>query len=78
MSPAFIRQLEIEMQRQALISLLVLLVLFALGTWITYLVLRAAIRDGIRESGLVQTWRTTAAASRQQQPTDLPDMRAER
>jgi len=39
--------------------------------------LQTAIRDGIRESGLVQTWRTTVAATRPN-TTTLPDMHAER
>lgn len=46
-----------------------------IGMWITYLVIKAAIRDGIKESGLVD-------AIRRQRPIEtggaLPRMRAER
>jgi hypothetical protein len=79
MSNAYIRALEAEMNRQALFSLIVLIVVFAITMWVLYLVMRAAIRDGIRESGLVQTWRTTAAAIPQREASDtLPDMYADR
>ena len=71
-----------ELQRQALISLLVLIVLFAVTMWVLYLVIKAAIRDGIRESGLVEMRRSSrvpiqAAVIPETGPA-MPDMRAER
>lgn len=83
MNQAWLRALEIELQRQALISLLILIVLFAMAMWVLYLVLKAAIRDGIRESGLLEARRSNrvpavhvAAGSETIPP--MPDMRAER
>ncbi|MGE3348561.1 MAG: hypothetical protein AB7I35_14125 [Ramlibacter sp.] len=82
MNQAWLRALEIELQRQALISLLVLIVLFAVTMWVLYVVIKAAIRDGIRESGLLEMRRTgrpsiQAAVVPESVPT-MPDMRAER
>jgi hypothetical protein len=48
-----IRQIELEMQRQAIASLLVLAILFALAMWVAFHVIRVAVREGIKESGLV-------------------------
>jgi hypothetical protein len=82
MNQAWLRTLEMELQRQALISLLVLIVLFAVTMWVLYLVIKAAIRDGIRESGLLEMRRSSrppiqAAVVPETVPT-MPDMRAER
>jgi hypothetical protein len=48
------QQLELEMQRQAIVSLLILAALFAVTMWSLYHVIKAAIREGIRESALVR------------------------
>jgi len=83
MNQVWIRALETELQRQALISLLVLIVLFAVTMWVLYLVIKAAIRDGIRESGLLETRRSARvppirAAAEAETVPQMPDMRAER
>ena len=83
MNPAWIRAMEIELQRQAVISLIVFIVLFAIATWVLYFVIKSAIRDGIRESGLLDRTRTTwtAAVHAANSPDTIPhmhDMRAER
>jgi len=82
MNQAWVRALEIELQRQALISLLVLIVVFAATMWVLYLVIKAAIRDGIRESGLLEARRSSRpaihAASVPETVPTMPDMRAER
>lgn len=70
--------LQAEMQRQALFELGVLLIVLAIACWITYAILKAAIRDGIRESGLVDTWATAVRRSNAEETKNLPDMRAER
>lgn len=49
-------QVEQEMQRQAILALVILAVLVALMFWLLYITIKAAIRDGIKESGLVPTW----------------------
>lgn len=58
MNQSWVRAMEIEMQRQALISLLVLIVFFAVFMWVLYIVIKAAIPDGIREVGLLQMRRS--------------------
>lgn len=83
MNQAWVRAMEIELQRQALISLVVLALLFAISMWILYLVIKAAIRDGIRESGLVDvrrsSWRRAVEnASHPDTVSQMPDMRADR
>jgi hypothetical protein len=83
MNEAWIKTLEIEWQRQALISLLVLLVFLALCMWALYHVIKAAIRDGIRESGLLDvrraSWREVADAARVSDTVPhMPDMLADR
>ena len=83
MNQSWTRAFEIELQRQALISLLVLLVFLAIGMWALYAVIKAAIRDGIRESGLLEvrhpTWRAAVdAAHGPDTVPHMPDMRAER
>lgn len=61
---AITRQLEMEMQRQAIASLVVLAVFLAVMFWLLYIVVKAAIRDGIKESGLVPTWAETVKRSK--------------
>lgn len=83
MDQTWVKAFEIELQRQALVSLLVLLIFFAVGMWALYHVIKAAIRDGIRESGLLevrqQTWRAAVnASSGPDTIPHMPDMRAER
>jgi hypothetical protein len=77
MPQSVIQQLEVEMQRQAIVSLLILALLFAFVMWVSYHVIRAAIRDGIKESGLVQrrpAWQDTV---RKAGADHLPEMRAD-
>jgi hypothetical protein len=79
MSQTLIRQLEMEAQRQALFTLGVMALLFIITMAALYYVIRAAIRDGIRDSGLVQTWQRTVIAAKQHTGDTLPpDMRADR
>lgn len=83
MNETWVRVLEIELQRQAIVSLLVLLIVFCVGMWALYQVIKAAIRDGIRESGLLevrhQTWRAAVnASSGPDTIPHMPEMRAER
>lgn len=50
-----------------------------IGLWVTYLVIKAAIRDGIKESGLVETWTRTVERERKTpHNSGLPDFGAER
>jgi hypothetical protein len=82
MNEAWIRAMQIELQREALISLIVLVVLFAVFMFALYHVIKAAIRDGIQESGLVNVppsaW--TRAVQRADDLQTVPQMpeRAER
>jgi hypothetical protein len=68
---------EIEMTRLTLAYAVWEAIAFAIAMAVLYYVVKCAIRDGIQESGLVQTWRTTSAAARSGKQ-ELPDMRAER
>lgn len=46
------RQLEIEMARAALFELAVGIIILIVLFWASYYVIKAGVRDGIRESGL--------------------------
>lgn len=71
---------EIELQRLTIQLALWELITFLAGMLVLYFVIRYAIRDGIRESGLLDA----VTRRREDRPTwtnttkDLPDMRAER
>ncbi len=69
---------EIAMTRAMLFELAVLLIVLILTIWISYLVLKNAIRDGINESKLGDRWRQTVERTTANNQGDLPDMRAER
>jgi hypothetical protein len=47
------------------------------SAWLLYLLIKAAVREGIKESGLIQTWATTANKERNARANDLPDMKAD-
>lgn len=73
------RALEIELTKAAAWAVFAEALAFAIGMLILYFVLKAAIRDGINESKMADTWRrhvNTARASEGVQ--DLPPMRADR
>lgn len=83
MNQAWLDAMQLEIQRQALVALLLTLICFAMGMWVFYLVAKAAIRDGIRESGLVASQRSAwtdavRAASGSDTVPGIPEMRAER
>lgn len=71
-----LKAFELEMTRLAIFSGAVELIAFMLAMWCLYVVIKSAIRDGIKESGLVRNWATTAQIKRDK--TDLPDMKADR
>lgn len=64
---ALSRQVQIEAQREALLLLIILVVFIAIMFWLSYIVIKAAIRDGIKESGLVPTWAETVRKSKEQE-----------
>ncbi|KQT10990.1 hypothetical protein [Ramlibacter sp. Leaf400] len=67
-----IRAFEIEMIRLVLWYGAVSLIGFIVTMWCLYHVIRAAIRDGIRESGLVGTWTSVVARTRRESADTLP------
>lgn len=73
---------EMQMQRLVLLEIAVGIIAILITAWISYVVLKAAIRDGIKESGLVDSWERTVAKEREKnldtRPAGLPDIRAER
>ena len=71
-----VKALEMAMAREMLFGLAVGLIALILSIWITYLVIKNAIRDGINESRLGDKWRASVASA--QSMEDMPDMKAER
>ncbi len=71
-----VKAFEMAMAREMLFGLAVGLVALILSIWITYLVIKNAIRDGINESRLGDKWQ--ASVARAQNTRDELDMRAER
>ena len=71
-----VRAFEIAIAREMLFGLAVGLIALILSIWITYLVIKNAIRDGINESRLGDKWRASVASA--QSMEDMPDMKAER
>lgn len=72
MNPGLMRAMELEMQRQALISMLILVLLFALVMYVVYRVTKAAIRDGINESRIARQARTWDDAVADAAETEQP------
>lgn len=75
-----LQALQAEFQRQAIFELAIFLILTMVGFWITYIVIKTAIRDGINESNLVNSWSKTAEAAKEREAISraLPDMKADR
>lgn len=73
MNSTFMRNLELEMQRQAIFEIAFLLIVLIVSCWLTYWVIKCAIRDGIRESGLVGNWAQTVANAKE--PSGLPEIK---
>jgi hypothetical protein len=71
-----VKAFEMAMAREMLFGLAVGLIALILSIWITYLVIKNAIRDGINESRLGDKWRASVASA--QSMEDMPDMKAER
>lgn len=71
-----IKAFEQEMTRAAIFAMAVELIAFVIVMWVLYIVIKSAIRDGIKESGLVRTWATEVHSAKHK--TDLPEMKAER
>lgn len=70
---------EVEMTRLWVFSIAVEMLLVAGFFWVLYLILKAAIRDGINESSLGDSWaRNVAREQARVEVKDLPVMRAER
>jgi len=73
-----LRAFEAEMTRAAIFWAAVELAAFIIGMYILYLVVKAAVRDGIQESGLIATWKQSVRAKAEQDhAAGLPDMRAD-
>lgn len=68
---------QTELTRAALFFFAIQLIALIIGIWITYVVIKCAIRDGINESRLGDRWSRAVDSSRSQ-TADLPPMRAER
>lgn len=71
-----VKAFEMAVAREMLFGLAVALIALILSIWITYLVIKNAIRDGINESRLGDRW--TQSVINAQSVKDMPDMRAER
>lgn len=73
-----LKQMETLLWQMAAFELAVGLAATIVFFFVLYLTIKAAIRDGIRESGLTSTWTRVAAQKRETAAAGLPDMRAER
>jgi hypothetical protein len=73
-----LKALEAEMTRAAIFSTAIEIIALIIFFWLMYLVTKNAIRDGIKESGLVETWAKVVAEKKKEELKRLPDMRAER
>ena len=71
-----VKAFEMAMAREMLFGLAVALIALILSIWITYLVIKNAIRDGINESRLGDKWRASVVSAEAMK--DMPDMRADR
>jgi len=69
------RALENEMAQLTIFWIALELGVLLITVWVLYMVIKAAIRDGIRESGIVETLRYRPRPSPQEQ--NLPDFRAD-
>jgi hypothetical protein len=68
-----LQAMQLEMARLVLFSIALSALGFAITMWVLYLVIKNAVRDGIKESGLVQA----QARIRPAPTTGIPDMRAD-
>ncbi|MGE0332768.1 MAG: hypothetical protein AB7P37_18990 [Ramlibacter sp.] len=74
-----LRTIELEMTRALLWYAAVMLLGYIVSMYVLYLVIRYAIRDGIRDSGLTDRWRRISSITpRLETDTMPPDMTAER
>ncbi len=74
-------QLQTYIERLYIAYVLLTIAGTALGFWITYLLIKNAIRDGIRESGLLEELRHAARKAREpaaDKKNGIDDMRADR
>jgi hypothetical protein len=76
-----LRALQHELVIQQIFIFSILVALFFIANWIFYLAMKAAIRDGIKESGLVQDWKYYARNAdlnkNAERRVQLPEMRAD-
>lgn len=77
------KALEAELTRMLVFSAAIDLVVLIVSLWVLYLVIKAAVRDGINESRMVERPRlprrdTTPPIEANTEPADLPPMKAER
>lgn len=68
---------EAELTRITIFWTAVEIVAAIIFFWVLYLVIKAAVRDGVNESRLGARWTRTVAESRAR-ADDLPPMKAER
>lgn len=75
-----LQALETEMQRAAIFELAIFLIALMIGLWLTYLVIKHAIRDGINESDLVNSWQKTARSALEAEANTrhIPDVKPDR
>jgi heme/copper-type cytochrome/quinol oxidase subunit 2 len=83
MSQAWLNALQAEIQRQVLIAMLLSVVCFVVTMWVLYMVIKAAIRDGIQESGLIESRRALVEQRGESggwpdTVLHIPEMRADR
>jgi hypothetical protein len=70
-------EFQTQLVRLGLFALAIDLIAFIVGMFVLYLVIKAAIRDGIQESGLIERLQGAIVKSGKESSSSLPYMRAD-
>lgn len=73
-------QFQAEITRLTIFWTSVEIIAFIIGMWTLYFVIKTAIRDGINESNLVNSWQKTARSAIEEEANTrhIPDIRPDR
>lgn len=66
-------KMQLELDRLVFISFVAELIAFLIAMWVLYMVIKAAVRDGLRESGLVEALRRRSVIPKPEDAAALPE-----
>lgn len=66
-------KMQLELDRLVFISFVAELIAFLIAMWVLYMVIKAAVRDGLRESGLVEALRRRSVTPKPEGAAALPE-----